>query len=130
MLKVIWASRIVEKPELKFRNLKSSISEIPVTISALIMGILVMPMITERIFLLRPIMAIQVKVPMIVEKIVANTAMVRVLIRADATASSDKRLMYQLRVKPPHFALDLLALKERTIRVMMGAYINISRRAR
>jgi hypothetical protein len=94
------------------------------------MGILVMPMINERIFLLIPIIAMQVKVPMIVEKTVASTAMVRVFTRAEATASSDIRFTYQFRVKPPHFALDLLELKDKTIKVTMGAYIKIKRRAR
>ena len=54
-------------PELKCRNLNNNISEIPVTISAFIIGILVIPMIRERSFGERPIIAIQVKVPIIVE---------------------------------------------------------------
>jgi hypothetical protein len=87
-------------------------------------------MIKERSFELRPIIAIHVKVPMIVEKTVASIAIVRVFIRAPATASSDKRFIYQPRVNPPHLALDLLALNESTISVMIGAYINIKSSAR
>jgi hypothetical protein len=130
MLKVICASRIVVKPELICINLNKSIREIPVTISAFIMGMLVMPMMKERILAENANIAIHAKVPIIVAKIVDRTAMDNVLNSASATASSSSRLRYQLRVKPPHFALDLLELKERTIRVMMGAYINISIRER
>jgi hypothetical protein len=89
------------------------------------MGILVIPIITDLVLEDKPIMAIQVKVPIMVEKIVARTAIDNVLKSAPATASSDKRLMYQSSVKPPHFALDLLELKESTIRVKIGAYMKI-----
>jgi hypothetical protein len=89
------------------------------------MGILVMLMMMDLSLELKPIIAMQVKVPIMVEKMVARTAMVRVFIRALATVSSEKRLMYQFRVKPPQRALDLLELKDRMIRVMMGAYMKI-----
>jgi hypothetical protein len=91
---------------------------------------LVIPMMMERSLLDKPIIAIQVKVPIIVEKIVASTAIESVLKRALATASSDKRLMYHLSVNPPHLALDLLELKESTIRVRIGAYMKIRIMAR
>ena len=81
---------------------------------------------TERNFGLRPIIAIQVIVPMIVEKMVARDAIESVFTRAEATALSEKSLMYQLSVNPPHLALDLLKLKESTISVTMGAYMNKS----
>ena len=67
---------------------------------------------------------------MIVEKIVASMAMVSVFTRALATDSSEKRLMYQLSVKPPQRALDLLELKESTMRVRIGAYMNMRMRVR
>ena len=125
ILKVICARRIVVNPALICRNLNRSIREIPVTISAFIMGILVIPIITDLVLEDRPIMAIQVKVPIMVEKNVARTAIDNVLKSALATASSDKRLMYQSSVKPPHLARDLLELKESTIRVKIGAYMKI-----
>lgn len=130
MLKVICARRIVIKPEPRCRNLNSSISEIPVTISAFIIGMLVTPMITERSFDDKPIIAMHVKVPIIVEKIVASTAMASVLKSALATASSEKRLIYQSNVNPPQRALDLLELKDKTMSVTIGAYIKIRMTAR
>jgi hypothetical protein len=121
---------MVKNPEPICKNLKSSMSDIPVTISALIIGILVIPMTIDLVFLDNPIMAIQVTVPIIVAITVEITAIESVLISALATASSSKRFKYHLKVKPHHFALDLLALKERTIKVIIGAYIKIRIRAR
>ena len=89
-----------------------------------------MPMIKERSFDGSPIIAIHVKVPIMVEKIVASTAILRVFISALATASSEKRLTYQSSVKPPQRALDLLELKLRMISVSIGAYIKIRIKAR
>ena len=90
MLKVMCARRIVEKPELKWKNLNRSIREIPVTISAFIIGILVMAVSADLNFELRPTMAIQATVPIMVEKMVARIAMESVLTRALATAESEK----------------------------------------
>ena len=75
MLKVMCASRIVENPALKWKNLNKSIREIPVTISAFIMGILVIAVRVDLNFELRPTMAIQATVPIMVEKMVARMAM-------------------------------------------------------
>ncbi len=49
MLKVICESNIVPNPNRKPKLIKSSIREIPVTISAFSIGMLVMPIITVRV---------------------------------------------------------------------------------
>jgi hypothetical protein len=130
ILKVMCAKRIVVNPELKCKNLNKSIRDIPVTISALIIGILVIPIIKERSLVFNPIIAIHAMVPIIVDIIVERIAIESVLIRALATASSESRLAYHFKVNPPQRALDLLELKESTISVIIGAYINKSKTPR
>ena len=95
----------------------------PVTISAFIMGILVIPMIKALLLLLSPISPTQVRVPMIVATTVDIRAIISVFARALSILSSPKRFIYHLNVNPPHLALDLLPLKESTISVAIGAYM-------
>ncbi len=68
-------------------------------------------------------MATQVAVPMIVATTVEIRAMISVLAKALMISESEARFKYQSKVKPPHFALDLLELQERIIIVTMGRYI-------
>jgi hypothetical protein len=87
---------------------------------------LVIPMMVdlekEDIFL----MPIQVIVPMMVATIEEISAISIVLYNACIISLLLKRATYHLNENPPHFALVLLELNERTISVAMGAYRNMS----
>ena len=118
-------SRIVPKPNLAPRLKNRSIREIPVTISAFSMGIFVIPIRIVRLVRFMDCMAIQAIVPMKVAISADNTASASVFHRACMICSFWNRAAYHLVVKPPHFARVLLALKESTIKVTMGAYKKI-----
>ena len=121
----MWESRIVPKPNRSPRLIKSSIREIPVTISAFSIGMLVIPIKIAlfRLFMLD--MAIQAIVPIMEAAKAERNAISRVVPRAFRIVSSCMSERYQFTVKPPHFALVLLALKESTISVAIGAYRKI-----
>ncbi len=70
---------MVPSPNLSPKLINKSIREIPVTISAFNMGILVTPMMIARDLFFRLIMAIQATVPMIVDATEAIRAISRVL---------------------------------------------------
>ena len=112
------------KPRVKFKATKINIKEIPVTISAFNIGIFVIAisMVLGVLFML--FIAIAAAVPRIVAIRAEEKAMIRVVYRADIMDSFCKSSEYHFKVKPPHFALDLEALKERTIRMIIGAYKN------
>ena len=128
ILNVICASSIVVKPNLILKNMKRSIKEIPVTISALSMGILVMPIINVLVLFLRPVIAIAAIVPINVAIIDERRASINVVIKASIMEESDKSLAYHLKVKPPHLDLDFDALNDKTISTAMGAYKNMKMR--
>ena len=86
------------------------------------MGILVIPIRIDFVRRFIAIIAIQATVPMAVAVREDANAMSRVLKRARSISSFWNRETYQFKVNPPHFALVLLLLKERTIKVPMGAY--------
>ena len=124
----MWDSSIVPKPNRSPMLMKRSMREIPVTISAFNMGILVIPMTTVRERFFRFIMAIQAMVPTTVATRDAISAIAKVLNNACRISLFLNKAMYHFRVKPPHFALVLLALKDSTIRVAIGAYKNTKMR--
>ena len=119
------ASRMVPKPNFipKLRN--RSIREIPVTISAFSIGIFVIPMRTARLVRFMDCMAMQAIVPMRVAISADKIASASVFHKACMICSFRNKAAYHLVVKPPHFARVLLALKESTIKVIMGAYKKI-----
>jgi len=103
----------------KLRN--SNMSDIPVTISAFNIGILVTPRITEReedFILLSPKHA---HTPMTVAMAEDNRAIKSVVYRACMISLFVNSEPYHLNVNPPHFALVLLLLKLKMIRVNIGA---------
>ena len=106
-----------------------SIRDMPVTISALSMGMLVTPMTRVRIFLFIPIMATDAAVPTIVAIRADIRAIARVFQSAWMIALLSNMFRYHFRVKPPHLALDLDELNERMTRVNIGAYKRINIRA-
>jgi hypothetical protein len=110
--------------------MKSSIREIPVTISAFNMGILVT--VIKKVLALdcMPLMATEAAVPIMVAIKADKRAMDSVVYSAFIMEVSENRDTYQFRVNPPHFALVLEALKERPTRVRMGAYNKIKIRVR
>ncbi len=114
----------MKKPNLTPKKMNTSIREIPVTISAFSMGIFVMPIQKVFPFLFMESIARQESVPIMVAMIADKVAIASVLKKACNMASLLKSETYHFVVKPPHLALDLLELKERTISVAMGAYIN------
>jgi hypothetical protein len=61
---------------------------------------------------------------MIVAMTEERRAITTVLYKAFMICRSLNSSKYQLRVKPDQFALDLEALKEKIIRMRMGAYKN------
>ena len=99
--------------------------EIPVTISAFSIGIFVIPMRTARLVRFMDCMAMQAIVPMRVAISADKIASASVFHKACMICSFWNKAAYHLVVKPPHFARVLLALKESTIKVIMGAYKKI-----
>ena len=120
------ASRMVCIPKRNPKLMNNNIREIPVTISAFSIGILFIP--RSRFFGLAFILlrAIQVIVPISVAITDDIIAMNIVLYNACMIASFLKSSEYQWVVKPPHFALVRLLLKDRTINVTIGAYKKIN----
>ncbi len=104
------------------RLMNSSIREIPVTISAFSMGILVIPIKIVRFLRFIFCMAMQVMVPIKVAARAESSAMDNVFHKACMITALSNSSAYHLKVKPPHFALVLLALKDSTIKVTIGAY--------
>jgi hypothetical protein len=60
-------------------------------------------------------------VPIIVAINAEEKAMISVVDRAAIISSFRNNSMYQLNVKPPHFARDFDLLKESIINIMIGA---------
>lgn len=102
--------------------MNASIREMPVTMSAFSMGILVIPMITVRGSARMLLMATEAAVPMIVAARADTNAISRVVYSALIMGRLSNICTYQSRVNPPHWVLDLERLKERTIMVKIGAY--------
>ena len=129
MLKVIWLKRIVPNPKRIPKLRKRSISEIPVTISAFSIGILVIPIRTALVRLCIPFIPTQAAVPIMVAIKEETKAIISVVYNASIISLFWNNSIYHLKVKPPHFARVLLALKESTISVAIGAYKNIKIKA-
>ena len=110
------------KRTLKYKN--KSISEIPVTISALSIGMLVTPMIIDLSAFFILLIASAAIVPITVAISADRKASIIVLVKAASTSSFEKSLIYHLKVNPPHRALDFDWLKEKTMSVNIGAYKN------
>ena len=104
------------------KAINASIREIPVTISAFSMGMLVTPMRTVLGRVPMLLMAMQAATPMTVAMRADSRAISRVLCRADIIFRLANISAYQRRVKPPHWVRDLDVLKDRIIMVTMGAY--------
>ena len=92
------------------RLMKRSISEMPVTISAFNMGMLVMPMMTALLRFPIWLMAIHATVPMTTAINEDTKAIKSVFHSACMISLLSKREEYQRNVTPPHFALVRLAL--------------------
>ena len=121
---------MVLKPRDIPNAIKVSIREIPVTISAFSMGILVIPIMIVlgvRVILL---IAIAATVPIMVAISAESTAITRVLESASMILRLSNIWVYHCRVKPPHCVRDFDLLKDSTIMVAMGAYRKINMRAR
>src|SRR5699024_2263413 len=114
---------MVVNPRVTLQAINSSIREMPVTISEFRMGMLVIPIKMVLALGFMVLIPIEAAVPRSVARTAETRAMISVLYRADIMASSWNRETYQERVKPPHLVLDLEALKDRTIRVRIGAYM-------
>jgi hypothetical protein len=63
-------------------------------------------------------------VPIIVAIRAERRAMIKVVYKADMIASFWKSSLYQCKVNPPHLDLDFDLLKDKNIRIRMGAYKN------
>ena len=126
MLNVIWDISTVLNPRDMPKAMNASIREIPVTISAFSMGMLVMPITTVFGTALMELMEMAAAVPMMVAMSADTKAMTRVVVRALMMERLSNIWVYHCRVNPPHWVLDLDLLKESTIMVRMGAYRKIS----
>ena len=98
-------------------------SEMPVTISEFSMGILVIPINTVLALGFIALIPMEAAVPSKVARKADTSAITSVLYKADIIASSRNKETYQERVNPPHLVLDLEALKDRIIKVTIGAYM-------
>ena len=105
-MKVIWEMRTVSNPREMPKAMKASIREMPVTISAFSMGMLVIPMMAVRgagrIFWMAMAAAVPIKVAIRAEA----KATVSVVDRALMMERLSNIWAYHSRVKPPHWVLD------------------------
>lgn len=115
---------MVSKPREIPKAMKASIREIPVTISAFSMGMLVIPMRMDRGIRFMLLMATAAAVPMITAIKDDKKAISRVLYKAVIMVELENSSEYHLVVKPPHWVRDLELLKDSTAMVAMGAYKN------
>ena len=77
-----------------------------------------------------PLMAIEAARPMAVAISADKKAISNVFCRAATILRLANICVYHRKVKPPHWVRDLEALKDKTIMVPIGAYKNITMRAR
>jgi len=124
MLKVICDISTLVKPKVNLSATNKSISEIPVTISALSIGILVIAIIMVRGVFFILLIAIAAAVPIMVAISADKTAIINVVYKAFIILSFLNSSLYQRRVKPPHLALDFELLKDNKINIIIGAYKN------
>ena len=110
------------------KAINASIRDMPVTISAFSMGILVIPITMVFGTALMEPMDRAAAVPMTVAARADTKAMTSVVVKALIMERLSNIWAYHCRVKPPHCVLDLDWLKDNTIMVRIGAYkkINIS----
>ena len=101
--------------------IKRSIRLTPVTMSALSMGILVIPMIILLPLLFINCIPVHAAVPRIVARSADKKASTMVVRKAAIISSFSMSSRYQEKVKPPQRDLYLLSLKDRIIKVAMGA---------
>ena len=113
---------MVENPSENRNAMKSSIREMPVTISAFSMGMLVTPIMVVRNFRCMDWIPIAAAVPMTVAIRADRRAMIRVVYRAFIICSFLNSSTYHWMVNPPHLERVLDLLKDSTIKVTMGAY--------
>ena len=126
ILKEMWARRTVPKPNDTPATRNKSINEIPVTISALSIGILVTPIKKVRELFFIPEIPSAAKVPITVAISDDRRAITIVFVRAFMIPSFLKREEYHLRVNPPQRARDFEELNDNTIKVAIGAYNSIN----
>ena len=123
----MWESRTVVNPNSKFIRstvlipMNNNIKEIPVTISAFSIGIFVTAVnIILGVFFIA-FMAMDAMVPIITAMKADKNAIINVVYNALRISSFWNNSLYQSKVKPPHFALDLEELKDNTTKVKIGA---------
>jgi len=122
MLNVICAKRIVLNPSVKRNAMKRSIRDTPVTISAFSIGMFVTPIKRVRILEFIACMPSAAQVPINVAISAESNAMISVVYNAFIISLFWKRDTYHFLVNPPHLERVLVLLKERTIKVTIGAY--------
>ena len=93
----------------------------PVMISALVRGMLFTVRHAVRARRRMEEKPMAAAVPATVAMSVARMETSRVVCRASSTVRFSRSWAYQSRVKPPHTALDLESLNEKTISTKMGA---------
>ena len=126
MLNVMCANNTVINPKEKFGKMllhamNNSIREIPVTISALSIGMFVTPIIKVLALLFKACIPIAPAVPMIVAIKAERSAIIKVVYKALMMSVFKNRFLYHLRENPPHFAEVLEELNDNTIKVIIGA---------
>jgi len=116
----------VKNPSGKANETKSNISEIPVTISGLTIGIFIT--FNDKLLLKFLILLIvsAAKVPMIVAKIDAIVATSKVFNKDTSKMSCSNSDEYHLNEKPVNLARVFPSLKENKIITKIGEYRNIN----
>ena len=122
---MVQKDRLLESPSREPTNTNISISEIPVMISGLIMGMLVTVSMAARIYRLRSLwMPTAAAVPMMVEMAEAKQANTSVFFTEASVAPSRKSSSYHFSEKPEKTERLLVSLKEKISRMAMGAKRN------
>ena len=120
----MWAISTVLKPRDTPKAMKASIREMPVTISAFNIGILVIPMTMVWGICFMLLMAMEAAVPMMVAISADKNAISRVFCKAAMMLRLANIWVYHCSVNPPHWVRDLELLKDNTTMVAIGAYKN------
>ena len=119
---MIWDSRIVPNPNRTPRLINSSISEIPVTISAFSMGILVIPIMMARFLFFYHSLAIQAIVPITVAMADDKKSDEQRVVKSFQNDAVLEKLGVPFQREASPFGPGYgLALKDRTINVTMGS---------
>ena len=120
----MWARSTDTYPRGNLNIIKVSIREMPVTISAFSIGMLLNAMMVSWLFFFMPDIPRHAAVPIAVAPREAVRAMAKVFITELIISLFWNISLYHRREKPVKTDIDLLSLKDRTVRARIGRYRN------